>query len=145
MRKSKSDTKRFKLSVTNYAKFITKDNALPCKINKLPKGQCTRYWHGPGQNDKINVILSIFISLLSFLNKIMLKNAIFSYVGKIKKDDLSETIYLERRSFQHLERLRKKTIFPTFGKTQEGHFLSLIHIWRCRRSTLCRSRWSPYH
>ena len=23
--------------------------------------------------------------------------------------------------------------------------LSLIHIWRCRRSTLCRSRWSPYH
>ena len=24
-------------------------------------------------------------------------------------------------------------------------FLSLIHIWRCRRSTLCRSRWSPYH
>ena len=25
------------------------------------------------------------------------------------------------------------------------HHLSLIHIWRCRRSTLCRSRWSPYH
>ena len=25
------------------------------------------------------------------------------------------------------------------------HKLSLIHIWRCRRSTLCRSRWSPYH
>ena len=24
-------------------------------------------------------------------------------------------------------------------------WLSLIHIWRCRRSTLCRSRWSPYH
>ena len=23
--------------------------------------------------------------------------------------------------------------------------LSLIHIRRCRRSTLCRSRWSPYH
>ena len=23
--------------------------------------------------------------------------------------------------------------------------LSLIHIWRCRRSTLCRSRWSPDH
>ena len=26
-----------------------------------------------------------------------------------------------------------------------GVLLSLIHIWRCRRSTLCRSRWSPYH
>ena len=23
--------------------------------------------------------------------------------------------------------------------------LSLIHIWRCRRSHKCRSRWSPYH
>ena len=23
--------------------------------------------------------------------------------------------------------------------------LSLIHIWRCRRYSLCRSRWSPYH
>ena len=63
MRKSKSNTKRFKLSVTNYAKFITKDKALPCKINKLPKGQCSRNWRGPGQKDKNDVILSIFISL----------------------------------------------------------------------------------
>ena len=23
--------------------------------------------------------------------------------------------------------------------------LSLIHIWRCRRGSRCRSRWSPYH
>ena len=23
--------------------------------------------------------------------------------------------------------------------------LSLIHIWRCRRHVVCRSRWSPYH
>ena len=26
-----------------------------------------------------------------------------------------------------------------------GYFLSLIHIWRCRRNGQCRSRWSPYH
>ena len=26
-----------------------------------------------------------------------------------------------------------------------AHTLSLIHIWRCRRYSLCRSRWSPYH
>ena len=32
-------------------------------------------------------------------------------------------------------------IFSTLSLTH----LSLIHIWRCRRSTLCRSRWSPYH
>ena len=31
------------------------------------------------------------------------------------------------------------------GRTQNLYWLSLIHIWRCRRSTLCRSLWSPYH
>ena len=30
-------------------------------------------------------------------------------------------------------------------KLQVGNNLSLIHIWRCRRYSLCRSRWSPYH
>ena len=28
---------------------------------------------------------------------------------------------------------------------RENQCLSLIHIWRCRRCALCRSRWSPYH
>ena len=30
-------------------------------------------------------------------------------------------------------------------KRRHGIYLSLIHIWRCRRSYACRSRWSPYH
>ena len=29
--------------------------------------------------------------------------------------------------------------------TSSSSSLSLIHIWRCRRDVLCRSRWSPYH
>ena len=82
MRKSKSNTKRFKLSVTNYAKFITKDKALPCKINKLPKGQCSRNWRGPRQKDKNDVILSIFISLILFYceKKIFIKNNFFHII-----------------------------------------------------------------
>ena len=32
---------------------------------------------------------------------------------------------------------------PNF--TGIGWELSLIHIWRCRRYAVCRSRWSPYH
>ena len=28
---------------------------------------------------------------------------------------------------------------------RSGLKLSLIHIWRCRRYAVCRSRWSPYH
>ena len=36
---------------------------------------------------------------------------------------------------------------PDFGHAFSNYtyFLSLIHIWRCRRSYACRSRWSPYH
>ena len=37
---------------------------------------------------------------------------------------------------------------PSFEQTlihfTQG-YLSLIHIWRCRRYAVCRSRWSPYH
>ena len=33
----------------------------------------------------------------------------------------------------------------TISRLSNLYSLSLIHIWRCRRSTLCRSRWSPYH
>ena len=36
-------------------------------------------------------------------------------------------------------------IYLMFENAIRGGVLSLIHIWRCRRSTLCRSRWSPYH
>ena len=35
--------------------------------------------------------------------------------------------------------------FQSDASPEELQGLSLIHIWRCRRSTLCRSRWSPYH
>ena len=33
----------------------------------------------------------------------------------------------------------------TRRKRLSMQYLSLIHIWRCRRSYACRSRWSPYH
>ena len=32
-----------------------------------------------------------------------------------------------------------------FGQSSQPFYLSLIHIWRCRRRLRCRSRWSPYH
>ena len=40
---------------------------------------------------------------------------------------------------------RESDTQPFFVRVQSTFYLSLIHIWRCRRSTLCRSRWSPYH
>eukprot|EP00826_Nyctotherus_ovalis_P004398 TRINITY_DN10949_c0_g2_i1.p1 TRINITY_DN10949_c0_g2~~TRINITY_DN10949_c0_g2_i1.p1 ORF type:complete len:132 (-),score=17.02 TRINITY_DN10949_c0_g2_i1:27-398(-) len=35
--------------------------------------------------------------------------------------------------------------FFSFSSYNEASFLSLIHICRCRRYAVCRSRWSPYH
>ena len=36
-------------------------------------------------------------------------------------------------------------IIVYIGTSFDGLYLSLIHIWRCRRIERCRSRWSPYH
>ena len=58
--------------------------------------------------------------------------------------------------FSHVKKHRSRfSLDVSFFFTRENHrsllwlartnLLSLIHIWRCRRSTLCRSRWSPYH
>ena len=44
-----------------------------------------------------------------------------------------------------LGRLGIMTMILWLIAIQYENNLSLIHIWRCRRSTLCRSRWSPYH
>ena len=43
-----------------------------------------------------------------------------------------------------------QVLYQSFVSTAKWHitspvYLSLIHIWRCRRSYACRSRWSPYH
>ena len=62
MRKSKSNTKRFKLSVTNYAKFITKDKALPCKINNSLKGNAVVT--GAAQDKRTKMMLFYLFSFL---------------------------------------------------------------------------------
>ena len=82
------------------------------------------------------------------------KNALDYVLGFFLVTDVSE------REFQKNKGLTwdKGKGFDTFGpigpyiltkdevKDYDNlNMLSLIHIWRCRRSTLCRSRWSPYH
>ena len=60
----------------------------------------------------------------------------------------NEWDYIQLRNFQGAENALNRG--PHFRNLNDifimgGYNLSLIHIWRCRRSTLCRSRWSPYH
>eukprot|EP00826_Nyctotherus_ovalis_P038926 TRINITY_DN3691_c0_g1_i2.p2 TRINITY_DN3691_c0_g1~~TRINITY_DN3691_c0_g1_i2.p2 ORF type:complete len:108 (+),score=20.83 TRINITY_DN3691_c0_g1_i2:84-407(+) len=46
--------------------------------------------------------------------------------------------------YQAHSKPNQPNLFATCQETTPHH-LSLIHICRCRRYAVCRSRWSPYH
>ena len=58
-----------------------------------------------------------------------------------------DIVYLDyKKAFDavpHGRLLQKLSMFGNGNSTLQ--WLSLIHIWRCRRIERCRSRWSPYH
>ena len=59
---------------------------------------------------------------------------------------VQRTSRFEPANLQFIERVIQHYVFcAAIGVCDTTLHLSLIHIWRCRRSTLCRSRWSPYH
>eukprot|EP00826_Nyctotherus_ovalis_P056555 TRINITY_DN7661_c0_g1_i4.p1 TRINITY_DN7661_c0_g1~~TRINITY_DN7661_c0_g1_i4.p1 ORF type:complete len:321 (+),score=47.11 TRINITY_DN7661_c0_g1_i4:35-997(+) len=62
-----------------------------------------------------------------------LENEEFTFHPKVAKAPKSRKKLQEYLSTSPYERLSKQLI------------LSLIHICRCRRYAVCRSRWSPYH
>eukprot|EP00826_Nyctotherus_ovalis_P012421 TRINITY_DN13281_c0_g1_i1.p2 TRINITY_DN13281_c0_g1~~TRINITY_DN13281_c0_g1_i1.p2 ORF type:complete len:106 (-),score=18.23 TRINITY_DN13281_c0_g1_i1:9-326(-) len=47
----------------------------------------------------------------------------------------------ERGVFADNAEVASKAVLPMYSAL----ILSLIHICRCRRYAVCRSRWSPYH
>ena len=52
-------------------------------------------------------------------------------------------IVIEGEQEAHDNYISIATLIP--NELEELTKLSLIHIWRCRRYAVCRSRWSPYH
>ena len=73
-------------------------------------------------------------------------------IWTVKKDELRHCVkFCRNRSNHGRDRaIKYSSAFKFFRirfviKISAINLLSLIHIWRCRRSTLCRSRWSPYH
>ena len=66
--------------------------------------------------------------------------ALFGIGKMLKMDKISENLAEADRV--KYEKLIEEGVDP---KKALSLVLSLIHIRRCRRSTLCRSRWSPYH
>ena len=58
----------------------------------------------------------------------------------ISEDFQTDKIYLNNASVSVMPKISIEAM-----KQFLVSYLSLIHIWRCRRRLRCRSRWSPYH
>eukprot|EP00826_Nyctotherus_ovalis_P018545 TRINITY_DN15562_c0_g1_i1.p1 TRINITY_DN15562_c0_g1~~TRINITY_DN15562_c0_g1_i1.p1 ORF type:complete len:130 (-),score=25.93 TRINITY_DN15562_c0_g1_i1:16-405(-) len=63
-------------------------------------------------------------------------------VAKAQSEPLHKELIAEE--FAQLNTYIEK-FFATTISLQQAKDLSLIHICRCRRYAVCRSRWSPYH
>ena len=64
--------------------------------------------------------------------------------GRLTDTIVQGNLFIQGHGSGYLSILKKKYSTTLCMHTQV-HVLSLIHIWRCRRDVLCRSRWSPYH
>ena len=90
------------------------------------------------------------------------QNGFFLMVEAALIDKFNHPLDWERAAFDTIMLSNAVQIAKDFAKTHpdtliivtpdhthsgsiSGVVLSLIHIWRCRRSYACRSRWSPYH
>ena len=61
-------------------------------------------------------------------------------------DKLSQAINSDISQWlKYVKKFRVKYRYSRTARNLPTRPLSLIHIWRCRRSYACRSRWWPYH
>ena len=74
-------------------------------------------------------------------SKKVTKALYFTYLGRSPRwTDFHKKLHSSRRP-------RRNHVCKLLSWNFQGlrFYLSLIHIWRCRRIERCRSRWSPYH
>ena len=75
-------------------------------------------------NNVLKVLYSVACWCIHFRLPVIYARETFSKIHKI-----------------HFNHTRNRNLLKRF----QAYKLSLIHIWRCRRYAVCRSRWSPYH
>ena len=80
-------------------------------------------------------LIYTIISVRKLLTKILL--SIILYGWCLARLNVAILLFIG-----HIQRCRKIAILLIFCLSL---YLSIIHIWRCRRIERCRSRWSPYH
>ena len=114
---------------------------LVIRINRFPFALIWRF---------LSFFILVFFIFVSFFN-ILFSDYVFYGATRTDIDGLSSCA---SRSDSQTSLSYSKAVFSmnsfqgfirTFLIKYSFRYLSLIHIWRCRRYSLCRSRWSPYH
>ena len=96
-----------------------------------------------------------FMICPSLLVVLLMLRARYNKLGLTESDDdrVVEVHQLTRVKVEPLSQLHiasaalghTHSAVVTSESSSSRIYLSLIHIWRCRRIERCRSRWSPYH
>eukprot|EP00826_Nyctotherus_ovalis_P031823 TRINITY_DN2557_c0_g1_i21.p1 TRINITY_DN2557_c0_g1~~TRINITY_DN2557_c0_g1_i21.p1 ORF type:complete len:574 (-),score=168.60 TRINITY_DN2557_c0_g1_i21:60-1781(-) len=96
----------------------------------------------PLVNDWISNPESIFFlfSIIDFSKRVRM-GGVHGMVSKLIIEMTSKNACYTSATWKSLV----SAIPECLGKNRKGFSLSLIHICRCRRYAVCRSRWSPYH
>ena len=107
------------------------------------------------QNDEFKIIKSVLLTnFAAFITWVACTNAyVIACLTVSINCTLWTTGFYTLSIFSTCKVIRTISVCYAFWKiawcgkmmNSNDKILSLIHIWRCRRSTLCRSRWSPYH
>ena len=97
--------------------------------------------HSHTQNDKVNTWKLMKLTQIDYTQ---CKSGVGVYIISIcwQKMFTFDQIIM---AFVHTRQKQRNNNYKPITHTHTHTHLSLIHIWRCRRITGCRSRWSPYH
>ena len=116
------------IELTNLIKSLVENNPESLIIN------CNKLY------DAGNEPLQIIIGLLNITRDLLL------HTTNNKYSDLYYTSDEFQDELKKISKtINKSTIINWHNNLRNIEYLSLIHIWRCRRVHGCRSRWSPYH
>ena len=126
-----------------YALFYTA-SSIPSLI-ETEKKQQPRMWncHIHQTNKKIALFFSFASTPWTHLHMVEM----LRFVSDINQPSLPNPFYSILVSISVFVTL--STVFHSINSPNNSPFshsvliLSLIHIWRCRRDVLCRSRWAP--
>ena len=114
-------------------------------LNSLhPRMLCSKFgWNWPGGSgeDQVCFVLGLVKIGPGFWRRFLNILNIILYFRYYLPLERGMALYLNKLEYPP----PKDALCQVWLILAQWFWLSLIHIWRCRRYAVCRSRWSPYH